>query len=98
MSQCDYEVARTGSRTRPKGKTVYDEDAVLAAVSRCDFEVARTVAARLLGITEHEAVMTGHSMEVSRVLQRMIADGRVERVYARNGRCAFRRPVMQEAA
>jgi hypothetical protein len=70
---------------------VYDEEAIYAAVSPDEFERARYIAARLLGITPEEAVSTGHSIEVAKVLTAMARSGRLQRIYVQNGVCSYKR-------
>jgi len=46
-----------------------------------DFAEARAVAARHYDITEREAVQTGLSAEIAKVLRRYVRDGLAERYY-----------------
>lgn len=55
---------------------MYDEGELLQAVTEQP-ERARHIAARYLGVSVEQAVKTGHSIEVAKVLAKFVREGKI---------------------
>ena len=71
-------------------KPMTDEHYDLLRWMTNDYQRARDVAAALYGITVQEAVDSGKSAQLGRLLQTARAHGYLDRSYTDDGRCCYR--------